>query len=89
MSTAWNTCRTLDGSFIPRPQRLYLRFGSPIDTSRPLGIGKQGWVDAVREKTQRALEQILADLQQRAQPAGLAGCDHAQRRRLTKQRSQC
>ncbi len=50
--------------FIPRPQRLYLRFGSPIDTSRPLGIGKQDWVDAVKEQTQRALEQILADLHQ-------------------------
>jgi hypothetical protein len=47
---------------IPRPQRMYLRFGSPIDTSRPLGIGEQDWVDAVKERTQRAVEQILDDL---------------------------
>ncbi len=56
--------RGIGPTLIPRPQRLYLRFGSPIDTSRPLGIGKQDWVDAVKEQTQRALEQILADLQQ-------------------------
>ena len=55
--------RGIGPTLIPRPQRLYLRFGSTIDTSRPLGIGKQGWVDAVKEQTQRALEQILADLQ--------------------------
>lgn len=56
--------RGIGPTLIPRPQRLYLRFGSPIDTSRPLGIGKQDWVDAVKEQTQRVLEQILADLQQ-------------------------
>jgi 1-acyl-sn-glycerol-3-phosphate acyltransferase len=56
--------RGIGPTLIPRPQRLYLRFGSPIDTSRPLGIGKQDWVDAVKEQTQLALEQILADLQQ-------------------------
>jgi 1-acyl-sn-glycerol-3-phosphate acyltransferase len=54
--------RGIGPTLIPRPQRMYLRFGSPIDTSRPLGIGEQDWVDAVKERTQRAVEEILADL---------------------------
>jgi 1-acyl-sn-glycerol-3-phosphate acyltransferase len=55
--------RGIGPTLIPRPQRMYLRFGSPIDTSRPLGIGEQDWVDAVKERTQRAVEEILDDLQ--------------------------
>jgi 1-acyl-sn-glycerol-3-phosphate acyltransferase len=54
--------RGIGPTLIPRPQRMYLRFGSPIDTSRPLGIGEQDWVDAVKEQTKRAVEQILVDL---------------------------
>jgi 1-acyl-sn-glycerol-3-phosphate acyltransferase len=56
--------RGIGPTLIPRPQRMYLRFGAPIDTSRPLGIGTQDWVDAVKEQTQRALERILVDLRQ-------------------------
>lgn len=56
--------RGIGPTLIPRPQRMYLRFGSPIDTTRPLGVGKQEWVDVVKEQTQRALEHILADLLQ-------------------------
>jgi 1-acyl-sn-glycerol-3-phosphate acyltransferase len=54
--------RGIGPTLIPRPQRMYLRFGSPIDTSRPLGIGERDWVDAVKERTQRAVEEILDDL---------------------------
>ncbi len=54
--------RGIGPTLIPRPQRMYLRFGSPIDTTKPLGIGTEGWVEAVKDRTQRALEQILADL---------------------------
>jgi 1-acyl-sn-glycerol-3-phosphate acyltransferase len=54
--------RGIGPTLIPRPQRMYLRFGSPIDTSRPLGVTEQDWVDIVKGQTQRALEQILGDL---------------------------
>ncbi|OBF47511.1 glycerol acyltransferase [Mycobacterium sp. 852002-50816_SCH5313054-b] len=54
--------RGMGPTLIPRPQRMYLRFGSPIDTSRPLGVTGQEWVDIVKGQTQRALENILSDL---------------------------
>jgi 1-acyl-sn-glycerol-3-phosphate acyltransferase len=54
--------RGIGPTLIPRPQRMYLRFGSPIDTSRPLGVTEQQWVDIVKDQTQRALEKILGDL---------------------------
>jgi 1-acyl-sn-glycerol-3-phosphate acyltransferase len=60
MPLLWGIGPTL----IPRPQRMYLRFGAPIDTSRPLGIGASEWVEVVKEQTQRALERILVELQQ-------------------------
>lgn len=47
---------------IPRPQRMYLRFGDPIDTANPDGIATDEWVAQVRDHTQRSLETILADL---------------------------
>jgi 1-acyl-sn-glycerol-3-phosphate acyltransferase len=56
--------RGIGPTLIPRPQRMYLRFGPPIDTSRPLGVGASEWVEVVKTQTQRALETILADLQQ-------------------------
>jgi 1-acyl-sn-glycerol-3-phosphate acyltransferase len=54
--------RGIGPTLIPRPQRMYLRFGSPIDTSRPLGVTQQEWVDIVKDQTQRALDEILGDL---------------------------
>ncbi len=30
-------------TLIPRPERMYLRFGTPIDTSTPLGIDTTDW----------------------------------------------
>ena len=54
--------RGIGPTLIPRPQRMYLRFGVPIDTARPPGVPEQTWADAVKQRTQSALEQILADL---------------------------
>jgi 1-acyl-sn-glycerol-3-phosphate acyltransferase len=54
--------RGIGPTLIPRPQRMYLRFGPPIDSSRPLGVTEQEWVDIVKDQTQRALEKILGDL---------------------------
>lgn len=49
-------------TLIPRPQRMYLRFGAPIDTSKPARVSNEKWVATVRDKTQQSLEQILAEL---------------------------
>ncbi|ULE35129.1 lysophospholipid acyltransferase family protein [Mycobacterium sp. IDR2000157661] len=56
--------RGLGPTMIPRPQRMYLRFASPIDTSRPSDVEPEKWVDTVKERTQTALETTLAELQQ-------------------------
>jgi hypothetical protein len=42
---------------------MYLRFGAPIDTSRPARTQAAKWQAAVKDRTQTALEAILADLQ--------------------------
>lgn len=49
-------------TLIPRPQRMYLRFGAPIDTTKPARIPADNWVATVREKSQQSLEEILEDL---------------------------
>lgn len=49
-------------TMIPRPQRMYLRFGAPIETTKPARISAAEWVDAVKQNTQESLEQVLADL---------------------------
>jgi 1-acyl-sn-glycerol-3-phosphate acyltransferase len=54
--------RGIGPTLIPRPRRMYLRFGSPIDTSTPLGVGTPEWVEAVKARTQGALEHMLEDL---------------------------
>ncbi|MEE6177322.1 lysophospholipid acyltransferase family protein [Mycobacterium sp. 050134] len=56
--------RGIGPTWIPRPQRMYLRFGTPIDTTTPLGVTGEQWVDIVKARTQRALEEILVDLRQ-------------------------
>lgn len=50
-------------TLIPRPQRMYLRFTSPIDTSRPSDVMSDKWIDTVKHRTQTALETTLRDLQ--------------------------
>lgn len=54
--------RGIGPTLIPRPQRMYLRFGQPIITTRPKGVKADKWVQTVRDSTQQALEAILADL---------------------------
>ena len=54
--------RGIGPTLIPRPERMYLRFGTPIDTTTPLGIDAADWADEVKRRTQAALEQILDDL---------------------------
>jgi 1-acyl-sn-glycerol-3-phosphate acyltransferase len=49
-------------TMIPRPQRMYLRFGAPIETTKPARISAAKWVDTVKQNTKESLEQILADL---------------------------
>jgi 1-acyl-sn-glycerol-3-phosphate acyltransferase len=49
-------------TMIPRPQRMYLRFGAPVETTKPARISEAKWVDTVKQNTQESLEQILADL---------------------------
>ena len=55
--------RGLGPTLIPRPQRMYLRFGTPINTAKPGRISAATWEATVKERTQTALEQVLADLQ--------------------------
>lgn len=49
-------------TLIPRPQRMYLRFGAPITTTKPARVSEAKWVDTVKQNTQDSLEQVLADL---------------------------
>lgn len=56
--------RGIGPTLIPRPQRMYLRFGAPIDTAKPARISEDKWVATVKQRSQDALEQILTDLQQ-------------------------
>ncbi len=54
--------RGVGPTLIPRPQRMYLRFGEPIDTTKPRRAAAEDWVASVRKKTQRSLEEILTEL---------------------------
>jgi len=49
-------------TLIPRPQRMYLRFGAPIDTTKPARVSKEKWVATVKQNTQVSLERALAEL---------------------------
>lgn len=56
--------RGLGPTFLPRPQRMYLRFGQPISTIRPARVRADKWEAAVKQRTQTALETVLSDLQE-------------------------
>ncbi len=56
--------RGMGPTLIPRPQRMYLRFGTPIDTSKPARTAAATWEASVKQRTQTALEGVLADLQE-------------------------
>jgi 1-acyl-sn-glycerol-3-phosphate acyltransferase len=49
-------------TLIPRPQRMYLRFAAPIDTTKPARVSDEKWVATVKQNTQESLERALADL---------------------------
>jgi 1-acyl-sn-glycerol-3-phosphate acyltransferase len=51
-------------TLIPRPQRMYLRFGIPIDTSKPSAVSVEDWVKTIKARTQAELEETLSQLQQ-------------------------
>lgn len=51
-------------TLIPRPQRMYLRFAPPIETSVGSAIAPEDdWVATVKDRTRRVLESALDDLQ--------------------------
>lgn len=54
--------RGVGPTLIPRPQRMYLRFGDPIDTEKPHNVATEDWVASIKKTTQESLEAILADL---------------------------
>lgn len=54
--------RGIGPTLIPRPQRMYLRFGAPITTTKPAGVSDETWIATVKETTQEALETSIADL---------------------------
>jgi 1-acyl-sn-glycerol-3-phosphate acyltransferase len=54
--------RGIGPTLIPRPQRMYLRFGEAIDTTKPAPVTEEEWVATVKQDAQQSLEQILADL---------------------------
>ena len=55
--------RGLGPTLLPRPQRMYLRFGPPIETARPARVQTAKWEAAIKEQTQTALETTLTDLE--------------------------
>ena len=56
--------RGLGPTLLPRPQRMYLRFGQPISTKQPARVKAEKWEAEVKQRTQAQLETILADLQE-------------------------
>ncbi|WP_457214082.1 lysophospholipid acyltransferase family protein [Mycobacteroides abscessus] len=49
-------------TLLPRPQRIYLKFGQPIPTTRRKGVGQDKWVATVRDQTKDALETGITEL---------------------------
>ncbi|MET0898350.1 MAG: lysophospholipid acyltransferase family protein [Mycobacterium sp.] len=54
--------RGIGPTLIPRPRRMYLRFGAPIDTTKPPRVANDKWVATVKQRTQDALERTLGEL---------------------------
>lgn len=54
--------RGIGPTMIPRPQRTYLRFGAPIDTTRPKRAVATKWIATVRDRVKDELEAELAAL---------------------------
>lgn len=49
-------------TMIPRPQRMYLKFGTPIVTDPPTDVAEPRWVGDVRDRVKGAIEADLAEL---------------------------
>ncbi len=56
--------RGIGPTMVPRPQRMYLRFGTPIDTTRPKRAVAEKWAATVRTRVKTELETDLATLLQ-------------------------
>ena len=56
--------RGVGPTLLPRPQRMYLRFGQPMSTTRPARMKSEQWEATVTERARTGLETVLADLQQ-------------------------
>jgi 1-acyl-sn-glycerol-3-phosphate acyltransferase len=54
--------RGLGPTLIPRPQRMYLRFGPPIATTKPSGTSADEWVESLKAQTKQSLEAALSEL---------------------------
>ncbi|CAN5725061.1 lysophospholipid acyltransferase family protein [soil metagenome] len=55
--------RGVGPTLIPRPQRMYLRFGEPIDTTSRGRTSADSFVTKIKDRTQAELETTLNDLQ--------------------------
>jgi len=60
---AFPPVRGIGPTLIPRPRRMYLRFGVPIDTNRPGRTSAENWVCTIKDRVQTELETTLSDLQ--------------------------
>lgn len=56
--------RGIGPTLVPRPQRMYLRFGAPIETTGRGDISQDEWAETIRDRVQAQLARDLADLQQ-------------------------
>ena len=56
--------RGLGPTLIPRPQRMYLRFGTPIESRRPPRVPVAIWEATVKQEAESALDAALSDLQE-------------------------
>ncbi|AQT78981.1 glycerol acyltransferase [Mycolicibacterium litorale] len=56
--------RGVGPTLIPRPQRMYLRFGPAICTTGPPGVAADEWILQVKGRVQAQLEGDLAELQE-------------------------
>ncbi len=54
--------RGIGPTLIPRPQRMYLRFGPPIATTEPRNMSEDEWVEFLKAQTKQSLEATLSEL---------------------------
>lgn len=56
--------RGIGPTLIPRPQRMYLSFGEPVDTTAGAGVDHEEWTATVKGRVQRDVEVQLRTLLQ-------------------------